>query len=84
MPDAHRGEVIKAFVKLRGGESLTAVELRAFCKERLAPFQVPRQIEFREFLPKTIIGKISKKELLAEAAAASTEAVAAVGSASGA
>ncbi len=84
LPDAHRGEVIKAFVKLRGGESLTAVELRAFCKERLAPFQVPRQIEFREFLPKTIIGKISKKELLAEAAAVRTEAVAAVGSASGA
>jgi long-chain acyl-CoA synthetase len=49
---------------------LTAPQLREFCKDRLAPFQVPRQIEFRESLPKTIIGKISKKDLLAEAAAA--------------
>ena len=64
LPDAHRGEVVKAFVKLRDGESLTAVELRAFCKERLAPFQVPRHIEFRDFLPKTIMGKISKKSCL--------------------
>jgi len=84
LPDADRGELLKAFVKLREGESLNALELRAFCKERLAPFQVPRQIEFRDFLPKTIIGKISKKELLAEAAAARTEAVAAVGSTLGA
>jgi long-chain acyl-CoA synthetase len=44
---------------------------------------VPRQIEFREFLPKTIIGKISKKELLAEAAAARPEAAVGVDSAPG-
>jgi long-chain acyl-CoA synthetase len=59
---------------------LTAAELRDFCKERLAPFQVPRQIEFRDFLPKKIVGKISKKDLLAEAAA-KPEAAIAVGSA---
>jgi long-chain acyl-CoA synthetase len=80
LPDTHRGEVVKAFVKLRVGKSLTAAELRDFCKERLAPFQVPRQIEFRDFLPKTIVGKISKKDLLAEAAA-KPEAAIAVGSA---
>jgi long-chain acyl-CoA synthetase len=72
--DSHRGEIVKAFVKLREGKALNASELRDFCKERLAPFQVPRQIEFRESLPKTIIGKISKKDLLAGAAAAKPEA----------
>lgn len=76
--DAHRGEIVKAFVKLREGETVTAAQLREFCKDRLAPFQVPRQIEFRESLPKTIIGKISKKDLLAEAAAAKPAASALV------
>ncbi len=75
MPDRHRGEVVKAFVKLREGESLTASELRAFLKDKLAPFQMPRRIVFRERLPKTAIGKIDKKTLLAaEAAAAASDA----------
>jgi acyl-CoA synthetase (AMP-forming)/AMP-acid ligase II/esterase/lipase/1-acyl-sn-glycerol-3-phosphate acyltransferase len=69
LPDLHRGEIVKAFVKLRPGEALTAGELRDFCKDRLAPFQVPKQVEFREFLPKTIVGKISKRDLLAESVA---------------
>jgi acyl-CoA synthetase (AMP-forming)/AMP-acid ligase II/esterase/lipase/1-acyl-sn-glycerol-3-phosphate acyltransferase len=64
--DAHRGEVVKAFVKLRDGEKLTAAELRDFCSDKLAPFEVPRKIEFRNALPKTLIGKISKKDLKAE------------------
>ena len=64
--DPHRGEIVKAFVKTRDGMTLTAGELKAFCKERLAPFQTPREIEFRDTLPKTLIGKIAKKELLAE------------------
>jgi acyl-CoA synthetase (AMP-forming)/AMP-acid ligase II/esterase/lipase len=64
--DAHRGELVKAFVKLRDGEKLTAAELRDFCSDKLAPFEMPRKIEFRESLPKTLIGKISKKELKAE------------------
>jgi long-chain acyl-CoA synthetase len=64
--DAHRGEIVQAFVKLRQGTSLSAAQLRDFCKERLAPFQVPRHVEFRESLPKTAIGKVSKQHLLAE------------------
>jgi acyl-CoA synthetase (AMP-forming)/AMP-acid ligase II/esterase/lipase len=64
--DAHRGEVVKAFVQLRAGESLTAAELREFLKDKLAPFQMPRHIAFRDNLPKTLIGKISKKDLIAE------------------
>ena len=62
--DSHRGEIVKAFVKLKDEESLKAAELRAFLKDKLAPFEIPRRIEFRETLPKTLIGKISKKELI--------------------
>jgi len=70
VPDAHRGEIVKAFVKLRQGAAVNAAELREFLRDKLAPFQMPRQIEFRETLPKTLIGKISKKDLVAEATAA--------------
>ncbi|WP_119461981.1 alpha/beta fold hydrolase [Rhodospirillaceae bacterium SYSU D60014] len=73
VPDLHRGEIVKAFIKLREGASVTAAELRAFLRDKLAPFQMPRQIEFRDELPKTLIGKISKKDLVAEAATANTE-----------
>ena len=68
VPDPHRGEIVKAFIKLREGASVTTAELRDFLRDKLAPFQMPRQIEFREDLPKTMIGKISKKDLVAEAA----------------
>jgi acyl-CoA synthetase (AMP-forming)/AMP-acid ligase II/esterase/lipase/1-acyl-sn-glycerol-3-phosphate acyltransferase len=73
LPDLHRGEIVKAFVALREGQTLTAAELRGFLKDKLAPFQMPRQIAFRDSLPKTAIGKISKKELAAELAARSED-----------
>ncbi len=73
VPDQHRGEIVKAYVSLREGEAVTAAELKGFLKDKLAPFQMPRKIEFRETLPKTLIGKISKKDLLAEEAAAPKE-----------
>ena len=63
--DPHRGEIVAAFVKLRQGETATKAEMRAFLKDKLAPFEMPRRIEFRGELPKTLIGKIDKKELLA-------------------
>lgn len=66
VPDRHRGEIVKAFVKRRQGESVTAAELKEFLKERLASFELPRKIEFRDELPKTMIGKIDKKTLLAK------------------
>lgn len=65
LPDRHRGEIVKAFVKRRDGENVTAAELKEFLKERLASFELPRKIEFRDELPKTMIGKIDKKQLLA-------------------
>ncbi len=69
VPDAHRGELIKAYVKLRETMTLGAPELREFLTERLAPFEMPRRIEFRDSLPRTFMGKISKKDLEADAVA---------------
>jgi len=64
IPDAYRGETVKAWVVLRPGESADAEEIRAWCKERLAVFKVPTQVEFRAELPKTIVGKILRRELV--------------------
>lgn len=66
IPDQHRGEIIKAFVMLNEGEELKSSELRAYLKDKLAPFQLPRRIEFREELPLTFMGKLSKKDLVAD------------------
>ena len=48
VPDRHRGELVKAYVRLREGASLTVPELRAFLKDKLAPFEQPKQIELRD------------------------------------
>ena len=64
--DADRGEAPKAFIKLRAGQSLTAAELLAFLDPKLSKIEQPAAIEFRAELPKTMIGKLSKKELKAE------------------
>jgi long-chain acyl-CoA synthetase len=63
LPDEYRGETVKAFVSLKSGESATAEELIAFCKERMAAYKYPRQIEFVDELPKTASGKILRREL---------------------
>jgi len=65
VPDRHRGEIVMAFVVRHPDQPLTAAELRAFLKDKLAPFQMPRRIDFRDALPKTAIGKIAKKDLVA-------------------
>ncbi len=75
-PDPHRGETVMAFVHLRSGETLTAGELRAFLKDKLAPFEMPRRVEFRDALPKTLIGKIDKRELITEATGSADAALA--------
>jgi len=63
IPDAYRGETVKAWVVLKNGETATVDEIRAWCKELIAPFKVPTQVEFRDELPKTTIGKILRREL---------------------
>lgn len=64
--DPERGQSAKAFVVPEAGQSLSEGALRTFLKEKISPIEMPREIEFRETLPKTLIGKISKKELIAE------------------
>lgn len=66
IPDDYRGEAPKAFVKLKDGMAATAAELHAFLSEKLSKFELPAEIEFRDELPKTMVGKLSKKELRAE------------------
>lgn len=67
--DEYLQEAVKAFVKLAPGETLTADALSAFLKDKLSPIERPKEIEFRDELPKTVVGKLSKKELIAEEAA---------------
>jgi len=69
VPDAQRGERVQAFIVLKPGEQATAEELTAFCRERLAPYKIPRVFEFRESLPKTTIGKVLRRQLRDEAIA---------------
>ncbi len=64
IPDPKSGETVKAWVVLKPGESLSEEELKDFCKEHLAPYKVPRYIEFRTELPKTTVGKILRRELV--------------------
>ncbi len=67
IPDDYLGETPKAFVKLRAeGEPVTEEELKAFIKPKIGKHERPLQIEFRVDLPKTLVGKLSKKELFAE------------------
>ena len=66
VPDAKRGETVKAFVVLKEGASATPEEIRDFCKEKLAPYKVPSLVEFRKDLPKTQVGKVLRRTLLEE------------------
>ena len=66
IPDAYRGESPKAFVTLKDDASVTPEALREFLVERLSKIEMPKEIEIRESLPKTMVGKLSKKELVAE------------------
>ena len=63
IPDPARGEAVKAWAVLRAGHSVTEEQLRAFCREKLAPYKVPSKIEFRPDLPKTMVGKVLRRAL---------------------
>ena len=66
VPDATKGEVVKAWVVARAGTHPTADELRAFCRSKLAPYKTPDTVEFRDALPKTMAGKVLRRALVAE------------------
>ncbi len=64
IPDPQRGETVKAWIVLKPGETLPEADLKAYCKEHLAPYKVPTHYEFRSELPKTTVGKILRRELV--------------------
>jgi len=66
VPHKTRGEVAKAFVVLKEGYSMTEDELRAWCKKEMRAYMVPKYVEFRETLPKTMVGKILRRALVEE------------------
>jgi long-chain acyl-CoA synthetase len=63
VPDEYRGETVKAFVSLKAGAVATPEELIAHCKERMAAYKYPRTVELIDELPKTVTGKILRREL---------------------
>jgi len=63
VPDPYRGETVKAFVVLKPGRTATEADLIAFCKERLAPFKVPKAVEFATALPMSLVGKVLRRQL---------------------
>ncbi|MFJ5262986.1 class I adenylate-forming enzyme family protein [Streptomyces sp. NPDC088387] len=63
VPDGYRGETVKAYISLRPGADADPAELTAYCKERLAAYKYPREVEILPDLPKTTSGKILRREL---------------------
>lgn len=68
VPDDYRGESVKAYVSLKPGQNADAGELVAFCRERLAVYKAPREVEIIDELPKTVTGKLLRRELRDKAA----------------
>ena len=67
--DENRGEIVKAWIKPKAGQAVSAEDLKAFLKDKISSMEIPRQIEVRDTpLPKTMIGKLSRKDILAEEA----------------
>lgn len=78
VPDLYRGETVKAYIVLKPDTEASEQEFIEFCKTRMATFKVPRSVEFRNELPRTIVGKVLRRQLIAEEkakiqAAAATE-----------
>jgi long-chain acyl-CoA synthetase len=67
VPDAYRGETVKAFVSVKPGASATADDIIEYCKANMAAYKYPRSVEFIDELPKTTTGKILRRELRAAA-----------------
>lgn len=66
VPDPKRGEIVKAWIVLTEGQSLEREELKTWAKERMAKYKIPSEIEFRDELPKTHVGKLLRRELVRE------------------
>ncbi|MCX7854204.1 MAG: AMP-binding protein, partial [Caldilineales bacterium] len=66
VPDPKRGETVKAYIVLKPGETATAEEIIAHCRQHLAPYKVPTLVEFRSELPKSMVGKFLRRVLVEE------------------
>ncbi len=66
VPVPGKGERVKAFVVLKEGGTATEEEMIEFCRENLAPYKVPKFVEFRDELPTTMVGKVLRRVLLEE------------------
>ncbi|TDT93421.1 MULTISPECIES: long-chain-fatty-acid--CoA ligase [Azorhizobium] len=66
VPDPYRGQAPKAFVTLKAGETVTGDDLRAFLTKQVSKVEMPKEVEVRDSLPRTLVGKLSKKELVDE------------------
>ena len=67
VPDEHRGETVKAVIVVKPGHQLTEDEVKEFCRQHLAPYKVPKHVEFRETLPLSAVGKVLRRVLKEEA-----------------
>ncbi len=66
IPDEYRGETVKAYIVLKEGQTATPEEMTNFCREKLAPYKVPKMVEFRASLPKSAVGKMLRRILIEE------------------
>jgi len=66
IPHAGQGEAVKAWVVIWPGHTITAGEIINWCKERLAYYKIPHEVEFRQTLPRTSVGKLLRRELVRE------------------
>ncbi|MGG4452286.1 AMP-binding protein [Brevibacillus porteri] len=66
VPDPYRGETVKAFVVFKDGQLANEEDLEAHCRQRLAAYKIPRQYEIRTDLPKTMVGKVLRRQLQEE------------------
>jgi long-chain acyl-CoA synthetase len=66
VPDDVKGEVVKAWIVKRAGSNPTVEDLRAYCRQHLAPYKAPAHVEFRDSLPKTMTGKVLRRALVAD------------------
>jgi long-chain acyl-CoA synthetase len=63
VPDAYRGETVKAFVALKPGSSATPDQIIEFCRSKIAAYKYPRQVEIVDEIPKTVTGKFLRRAL---------------------
>jgi long-chain acyl-CoA synthetase len=66
IPDDYQGEAVKAWIVLAPGQQLTVDEIRKHARQKLVGYKVPRHVEFRDSLPKSAMGKVLRRELVAQ------------------